>query len=66
MVQAHFAAGFEALDVWQQMMIEACPMRVADLLNAKVDAAPILDSQPVLADPPRLIPAEPDQAGRFP
>jgi len=51
-VQAHFAAGFEALEVWEQMMIVACLMRVADLLNAEVDAAPILDSQPVLADPP--------------
>ncbi len=51
-VQARFAAGFESLAGWEQMMIVACLTRVADLLDAEVDAAPILDSRPVLGDPP--------------
>lgn len=48
-IQARFAARFEKLEMWEQMMITSCLIRVADLLDAETDAAPILDSRP-LAD----------------
>lgn len=50
--QARFASRFERLEVWEQLMLVAALTRVADLLNADTDAAPILDSRAVLSDPP--------------
>jgi DNA-binding MarR family transcriptional regulator len=47
-MQARFAEAFEALEPWERMMIVANLMRVAELLDAETDAAPLLDSEPVL------------------
>lgn len=50
-VQARFATTFETLQPWERMMIVSSLMRVADLLDADVDAAPLLDSAPILSEP---------------
>ena len=52
-VQAQFSARFEKLAEWERMMIVASLSRVADLLDAKEDAAPILDSHSKLGGPDR-------------
>lgn len=52
-VQARFSLEFERLAGWEQMMIVASLTRVADLMDAETDAAPILDSRPVLGEPGR-------------
>jgi DNA-binding MarR family transcriptional regulator len=49
-MQARFAEAFEALAPWERMMIVANLMRVAELLDAEADAAPLLDSEPVLTE----------------
>lgn len=48
-VQARFAAAFETLEAWERMMIVANLMRVADLLDAEGDAAPLIDSALILS-----------------
>lgn len=47
-VQAHFSGEFAKLAEWEQMMIVSSLIRVADMLNAESDAAPIIDSNPQL------------------
>lgn len=50
-IQARFSAEFQGLREWEQLMIVASLVRVADMLDADLDAAPILDSNPQLAEP---------------
>ena len=47
-VQARFTAEFERLREWEQMAIIAGLTRVAEMLDTDDDAAPILDSDPIL------------------
>lgn len=47
-IQAKFAAEFDKLKDWEQQMIIASLMRVADMLDAEADAAPLIDSNPDL------------------
>lgn len=48
-IQAKFAAEFDKLENWEKLMIVACLTRVADMLDAETDAAPLIDSSPDLA-----------------
>lgn len=50
-LQMKFADKFTLLRDWEQAMIAATLMRVADMLDAEPDAAPILDSTPNLTGP---------------
>lgn len=50
-IQAKFAAEFEKLKDWEKLMVVASLTRVADMLDAEADAAPLIDSSLHLAPP---------------